>query len=174
MHLQKLSLSLSGYLNAVLIFLHMKEQSFNMDFVRAFAQNGGFSLVFVSLWCALIYRVYVLHVFHFVHCIPRVYVIPIFGFAGKQCFKQENIDPEMVCWEFLGLGVISLSNRSLYHFRVYFSPTCNATAGVEKNMLVGSAESKTRMQSVGSMLCQLSIVVHCCPLYPQGLCYPHC
>ena len=42
MHLQKLSLSLSGYLNAVLIFLHMKEQSFNMDFVRAFAQNGGF------------------------------------------------------------------------------------------------------------------------------------
>ena len=36
------SLSLSGYLNAVLIFLHMKEQSFNMDFVRAFAQNGGF------------------------------------------------------------------------------------------------------------------------------------
>ena len=29
---------------------------------------------------------------------------------------------------------------------------------------VGSEESKTRMQSVGSMLCQLSIVVHCCPL----------
>ena len=24
------------------------------------------------------------------------------------------------------------------------------------------------------LLCQLSIVGHCCPLYPQGLCYPHC
>ena len=52
--------------------------------------------------------------FHFVHCIPRVYVIPRVG------------------------GEIG-------------------------------------MQHVGSMLlCQLSIVGHCCPLYPQGLCYPHC
>ena len=64
------------------------------------------------------------------HCIPRVYVIPIFGFAGTHFFKQENIDPEMVCWEFLGLGVISLSNRSLYHSRVCVIPTCNATTGV--------------------------------------------
>ena len=30
-------------------------------------------------------------------------------------------------------------------------------------MLVGSAESKTKMQSVGSMLRQLSIVAHCIP-----------
>ena len=56
-----------------------------------------------------------------VHCIPRVYVIPIVEFAGTQCFKQENIDPEMVCWEFLGLGVISLSNRTLFHSRVSLS-----------------------------------------------------
>ena len=46
---------------------------------------------------------------------------------------------------------------------------------LRKNMLVGSAESKTKIQFVGSMLlCQLSIVGHCCPLYHQGLCYPHC
>ena len=34
---------------------------------------------------------------------------------------------------------------------------------LRKNMLVGSAESKTKMQSVGSMLRQLSIVAHCIP-----------
>ena len=97
------------------------------------------------------------------HCVPRVYVIPIFGFAGTQCFKQENIDPEMVCWEFLGLGVISLSNRSLYHSRVCAIPTCNATAGVcwvfVKPHLSGVKHGEFRMQLVGSMLWQFSIVV---------------
>ena len=35
---------------------------------------------------------------------------------------------------------------------------------LRKNMLVGSAESKTKTQFVGSMLfCQLAIVVHCIP-----------
>ena len=58
-------------------------------------------------------------------------MIPIVGFAGTHFFKQENIDLEMVCWEFLGLGVKSLSNRSLYHSRVCVIPNCNATAGYD-------------------------------------------
>ena len=49
-------------------------------------------------------------------------------------------------------------------------------AGIDeswKKHVSGVKHGKTRMQSVGFMLCQLSIVVHCCPLYPQGLCDPH-
>jgi len=40
-------------------------------------------------------------------------------------------------------------------------------AGIDeswKKHVSGVKHGKTRMQSVGFMLCQLSIVVHCCPL----------
>ena len=120
-----------------------------------------------------------------VHCIPGVYVIPIVGLSGshskryipskkKQKLRHAVLTRWIISWP-------RNSNRSLYQFKVYVSPTCNATAGICRNWWVlgkkhvsGVKHGKTRMQSVGSMLCQLSIVVHCCPLYPQGLCDPHC
>ena len=109
-----------------------------------------------------------------VHCCPLLSIVspgsmlsPWLGCRHAMFFKQENIDPEMVCWEFLGLGVISLSNRSLYHSRVCVIPTCNATPGVcwvfVKTHLSGVKHGEIRLQRVNSSLCQFSIVVHCVP-----------
>ena len=132
-----------------------KIRSFNVDFDQAFAQNAGFSLVFVSLWCSLIYRVYVLLVFHFVHCIPRVYVIPIVEFCRHpKSLLQETIDPDTSPGSLLSLLAMLLHR----YYKLLL-----------RSMLV----SKTRLKLHATCGVYVMPVFHCCSWYPQGLCYPH-
>ena len=109
-----------------------------------------------------------------VHCIPRVYVIPIVGLSGSHSKRyipsKKNIDSDMLCWQdgsFLGLETQIDPYTSSGYMLALFAMLLQEYAGIDeswKKHVSGVKHGKTRMQSVGFMLCLLSIVVHCCPL----------
>ena len=109
-----------------------------------------------------------------VHCIPRAYVIPIVGLSGSHSKRyiprKKNIDSDMLCWQdgsFLGLETQIDPYTSSGYMLALLAMLLQEYAGIDeswkKNHVSGVKHGKTRMQSVGSMLCQLSIVVHCIP-----------
>ena len=74
-------------------------------------------------------------------------MIPIVGLSGNHSQRYIATNKHRRQHAVLARWIISWtsnSNRSLYHFRVYVIPTCNATALTDdfwkKTILVGSAE----------------------------------
>ena len=90
-----------------------------------------------------------------VHCIPRVYVIPIVEFCRHpQSLLQETIDPDTSPGSVLSLLAMPLHR----YYKLLL-----------RSMLV----SKTRLKLHATCGVYVMLVFHCCSWYPQGLCYPH-
>ena len=90
-----------------------------------------------------------------VHCIPRVYVIPIVEFCRHpQSLLQETIDPDTSPGSVLSLLAMLLHR----YYKLLL-----------RSMLV----SKTRLKLHSTCGVYVMPVFHCCSWYPQGLCYPH-
>ena len=98
-------------------------------------------------------------------------MIPIVGLSGNHSKRYIQTKKHRLRHVVLARWIISWTSnsiRSLYHFRVYGSPTCNATAGIDEFWKkhfsgAGGKENKNAICGVYVMPVVHCCLVHCIP-----------